>query len=107
VAWIQDFISAGVVAMAVRGHEKPAALLQTGLGIWLLGPERTEACKFRPLERANYLFGENFSAADPYLFMLARGALELELPLARCFRDYVDRIEARPSLREAERRESA
>jgi hypothetical protein len=75
VAWIQDFISAGVVAMAVRGHEKPAALLQTGLGIWLLGPERTEACKFRPLERANYLFGENFSAADPYLFMLARGAL--------------------------------
>jgi hypothetical protein len=37
MAWIQDFISAGVVAMAVRGREKPAAFLLRGLGIWLGG----------------------------------------------------------------------
>lgn len=57
------------------------------------------------VERENYLFGESFSVADPYLFMLARGAQELDFPLAKCFRDYVGRIETRPSVREAERRE--
>ncbi|WP_237362061.1 hypothetical protein [Rhizobium gallicum] len=57
------------------------------------------------VERENYLFGESFSVADPYLFMLARGAQELDFPLATCFRDYVGRIETRPSVREAERRE--
>ncbi|WP_274426522.1 glutathione S-transferase N-terminal domain-containing protein [Chelativorans sp. YIM 93263] len=57
------------------------------------------------LERTKYLFGDSFSVADPYLFMLARGAGELGFPLAECFRDYVARIETRPSVREAERRE--
>lgn len=57
------------------------------------------------LERADYLFGDSFSVADPYLFMLARGARDLGFPLAGCFGDYVARIEARPSVREAERRE--
>ena len=58
------------------------------------------------LENAQYLLGDSFSVADPYLFMLARGALEMDFPLPDCFRDYVARIEARPSVREAERQES-
>ena len=52
-----------------------------------------------------FLVGDSFSVADPYLFMLARGAQELGFPLAECFGNYVARIEARPSVREAERRE--
>lgn len=58
------------------------------------------------LESADYLFGDRFTAADPYLFMLARGALQMDFTLADCFRDYVARIEARPSVQEAERREN-
>lgn len=57
------------------------------------------------LERAPYLFGERFGVADAYLFVLARGARELGFPIADCFGDYVARIAARPSVREAERRE--
>lgn len=57
------------------------------------------------LERSDYLFGDSFSVADAYLFMLARGGLELDFPLAECFRNYVARIQARPSVQEAERRE--
>ncbi|WEX74841.1 hypothetical protein PYH37_000134 [Sinorhizobium numidicum] len=58
------------------------------------------------MERTNYLFGDSFSAADPYLFILARGAQQLGFPLSACFRDYVARIAARPSVREAEWREA-
>ncbi|ASP74476.1 hypothetical protein CDO28_24195 (plasmid) [Sinorhizobium meliloti] len=42
----------------------------------------------------------------PVLFILARGAQELGFPLSACFRDYVARIEARPTVRGAERREA-
>jgi glutathione S-transferase len=59
------------------------------------------------LERANYLFGDRFSVADSYLFQLARGAQELGFPLAECFGNYVARIEARPLVQEALRREGA
>ncbi len=41
------------------------------------------------LGRTNYLFGDTFSVADPYLFILARGAQKLGFPLSACFRDYV------------------
>lgn len=58
------------------------------------------------LESAEYLFGDRFTVADPYLFMLARGALQMDFALADCFRDYVARIEARASVLQAERRES-
>ncbi|WHS96084.1 MULTISPECIES: hypothetical protein [Sinorhizobium] len=51
------------------------------------------------LERTNYPFGDTFGVADPYLFILARGAQELGFPLSACFRDYVARIEARPTVR--------
>nr|WP_164822778.1 hypothetical protein [Sinorhizobium meliloti] len=58
------------------------------------------------MERTNYPFGDTFGVADPYLFILARGAQELGFPLSACFRDYVARIEARPTVRGAERREA-
>jgi glutathione S-transferase len=57
------------------------------------------------LERG-YLFGTAFSAADAYLFVMARGAVELGFPLPDVFRDYISRIESRPSVREAARREA-
>lgn len=58
------------------------------------------------LERG-YLFGEAFSAADAYLFVMARGALELGFPLGQSFEDYLARIEARPAVQSALRREAA
>jgi glutathione S-transferase len=54
-----------------------------------------------------YLFGETFTVADAYLFVLARGAPALGFPLPSQFSDYVARIEARPSTKEALRREAA
>lgn len=56
------------------------------------------------LERG-YLFGETFTVADPYLFQLARGALELGFAVPEPFRDYVARIEQRPAVQAALRRE--
>jgi glutathione S-transferase len=56
------------------------------------------------LERG-YLLGNAFSPADAYLFVMARGAAELGFPLPDALRDYVSRIESRPSVREALRRE--
>jgi glutathione S-transferase len=53
-----------------------------------------------------YLFGDTFSAADAYLFVMARGAAELGFPLPDAIRDYISRIESRPSVREAMRREA-
>lgn len=58
------------------------------------------------LERG-YLLGETFSVADAYLFVMARGALQLGFPLGEPFADYVARIEARPTVRSALRREAA
>jgi glutathione S-transferase len=54
-----------------------------------------------------YLFGETFSVADAYLFVMARGAAELGFPLPTQLTDYIARIESRPSTREAMRREAA
>ncbi|ARS66640.1 hypothetical protein CN204_13865 [Sinorhizobium meliloti] len=58
------------------------------------------------MKRTNYLFGDTFGVADRYPFILTGGAQELEFPLSACYRDYVARIEARPAVREAERREA-
>jgi glutathione S-transferase len=58
------------------------------------------------LERG-YLFGEAFSVADAYLFVLARGAIALDFPLSEPLRDYVARIEARPAVQAALSRERA
>lgn len=58
------------------------------------------------LERG-YLFGETFGVADAYLFVMARGALQLGFPLGGPFEDYVARIEARPAVRAALGREAA
>ncbi|MGH6613246.1 glutathione S-transferase N-terminal domain-containing protein [Sphingomonas sp.] len=52
-----------------------------------------------------HLFGETFSAADAYLFVMARGALAMEFPLGEAYRDYVARIEGRPAVQAALRRE--
>jgi glutathione S-transferase len=52
-----------------------------------------------------YLFGETFSVADAYLFVMARGALQLDFALGEEFEDYVARIEARPAVQAALRRE--
>jgi glutathione S-transferase len=57
------------------------------------------------LERG-YLFGTEFGAADAYLFVMARGAAELGFPLPDAIGDYISRIESRPSVREAMRREA-
>ncbi len=58
----------------------------------------------RKLEQG-YLFGETFTVADPYLFQLARGAAELGFPLPEPLPDYVARIEQRPAVQAALRRE--
>jgi glutathione S-transferase len=55
---------------------------------------------------SDYLFGNMFSAADAYLFVMARGAAELGFKLPAPLPEYVARIEARPSVREALRRET-
>ncbi|MEH2533365.1 glutathione S-transferase [Bradyrhizobium sp. AZCC 1588] len=52
-----------------------------------------------------YLFGETFTVADPYLFQLARSAAELGFPLPEPLRDYITRIEGRPAVQAALRRE--
>jgi glutathione S-transferase len=56
------------------------------------------------LERT-YLFRDAFSVADAYLFVMARGALQLDFPLDELFQDYVARIEARPFVQAALGRE--
>lgn len=56
------------------------------------------------LERG-YLFGETFTVADSYLFQLARGAAQLGFPLPEPLPDYVVRIEQRPAVQAALRRE--
>ena len=52
-----------------------------------------------------YLFGDTFGPADAYLFVMARGAAQLEFALAAPFAGYIARIEARPCVQEALRRE--
>jgi glutathione S-transferase len=52
-----------------------------------------------------YLFDDTFSVADAYLFVMARGALALELPIDGKYLDYVRRIEARPMVQKALLRE--
>jgi glutathione S-transferase len=56
------------------------------------------------LER-EYLFGQTFTVADPYLFQLARGAAELGFALPKPLSDYIARIEQRPAVQAALRRE--
>jgi glutathione S-transferase len=56
------------------------------------------------LER-EYLFGQTFTVADPYLFQLARGAAELGFTLPEPLPDYVARIEQRPAVQAALRRD--
>jgi len=60
-----------------------------------------------PSVERGHLFGEAFSAADAYLFVMARGALQLGLPLGQPLQDYVARIEARPTVQLALSREAA
>ena len=54
-----------------------------------------------------YLFGDAFSVADAYLFVMARGALQMDFPLGAPLRDYVARMEARPAVQAALNREAA
>jgi glutathione S-transferase len=58
------------------------------------------------LERG-YLFGEAFSVADAYLFVMARGAAELGFTMTEPLPDYLKRVSARPTVQEAIRREGA
>jgi glutathione S-transferase len=59
-----------------------------------------------PRLQRGYLFGETFSVADAYLFVMARGALQLGFPMEGALVDYVARIEARPAVQTALRREA-
>lgn len=52
-----------------------------------------------------YLFGGTFTVADPYLFQLAWGAAQLGFSLPQQLRDYIARIEERPAVQVALRRE--
>lgn len=83
--------------------------------IYLSAEEATQAALREDLLRwfgfvanrleGDYLFGNAFSAADAYLFVMARGAAELGFPLPDAI-GYISRIESRPSVREALRREA-
>lgn len=54
-----------------------------------------------------FLVGERFSVADAYLFVMARGALAMDMPLDDRLREFVARIEARPAVQRALAREHA
>ncbi|HJT14105.1 MAG TPA: glutathione binding-like protein [Dongiaceae bacterium] len=56
------------------------------------------------LER-DYLFGDTFTVADPYLFQLAWGAAQLGFALPEPLPAYVARIETRPAVQATLRRE--
>lgn len=60
-----------------------------------------------PRLESGYLFGGTFSVADAYLFVMARGALQLGFPLGEAFEAYVARVEARPAVQAALHREMA
>ena len=53
----------------------------------------------------DYLLGDTFSVADAYLFVMARGAMALGLPIGGKYSDYVKLIEARPVVQKALSRE--
>ena len=55
--------------------------------------------------KQGFLFGERFTVADAYLFQLARGAAELGFSMPEPLPDYVARIEKRPAVQQALRRE--
>jgi glutathione S-transferase len=79
--------------------------------IYLSLPEDTQAAigddivrcfgMLAPLIERGYLFGDEFGVADAYLFVMARGALAMEFPLADPYQAYVARIGARPATQEA------
>lgn len=52
-----------------------------------------------------FLLGDSFGVADAYLFVMARGALEMDMALDARMRDYVQRIDARPATQRALQRE--
>ncbi|WP_295812624.1 glutathione S-transferase N-terminal domain-containing protein [uncultured Nitratireductor sp.] len=58
-----------------------------------------------PYINRDCLFGEAFGVADAYLFVMARGALEMGFSLGEPYRNYVSRIEARPTVQLALSRE--
>ena len=60
-----------------------------------------------PRIQDGFLFGETFTVADAYLFVMAVGALQMDLPLGPNYERFVERIEARPCVQLARRRESA
>jgi glutathione S-transferase len=53
----------------------------------------------------DYLFGDAFTVADAYLFMMLRGAAQLGFELPEPLPAYVARIERRPAVQAAFRRE--
>jgi glutathione S-transferase len=55
----------------------------------------------------DYLFGDAFTVADAYLFVMTRGAAELGFVLPQPLPDYLRRIDARPAVQAALRREAA
>jgi glutathione S-transferase len=52
-----------------------------------------------------YLFGESFSTADPYLYVMLRWAGMIGLAVPEPLRDFAQRVEARPAVQEALRQE--
>lgn len=52
-----------------------------------------------------FLLGDAFTVADAYLFVMARGAVAMGMPLDERMRDYIARIDARPAVQAALKRE--
>lgn len=52
-----------------------------------------------------FLLGDAFTVADAYLFVMARGAVQMDMPLDDRLRDYIVRIDARPAVQAALQRE--
>jgi glutathione S-transferase len=83
--------------------------------IMLTGPEDAKAALrdqilrwfeyLAPQVERDHLFGDRFSAADAYLYVIARGAVEIGFPVSEALRRYIARIERRESVRQARRRE--
>lgn len=55
----------------------------------------------KTLEKQPYLLGNQFSAADAYLFTVLRWATRVELPLPEPVQKFMERMKARPAVAEA------
>lgn len=79
---------------------------------WMFSPadEEKQAAKQAIIERmaliasklhGNYIFGDAFSTADAFLYVMVRWARESDFDLSETLIAYAERVEARPSVQKA------